>query len=279
MPAPKRTTSRSSKKHAARPSAGGRLLSLGGGLLSLGGRGVRTGSAVVARRPALSAGLAAFGVLFGSMAANAIYGQPGPHPQPLLATRGAASDVATAQLANDGSLMPVPLVEEVQSALASAGYYRASVDGKPGPATEAAVRAFQEAQGLTVDGAATPQLLAQLRQLAAGEMLSPVPDAMAVASLEERMGRTSRPLVQDESTDMLEDPLGGSLETLSEDELVRRIQAGLNAAQVAELSADGIPGERTRAAIRTFEALEGLDVTGTPDPRILERLIEIGAIR
>jgi peptidoglycan hydrolase-like protein with peptidoglycan-binding domain len=240
---------------------------------------MRAGGAVLARRPALSAGLAAFGILFGGMSANAIYGQPGKHPQPLLATRGAAGAVATAQLGNDSRLMPVPLVEEVQSALASAGYYRATVDGKPGPATEAAVRAFQGAHGLTVDGAATPQLLAQLRQLATGEKLSPVPDPMAVASLEERMGRTSRPLVQDETTDMFEATRESSLATLSEDELVRRIQAGLNAAQVAELSADGIPGERTRAAIRTFEALEGLEVTGTPDPRILERLIEIGAIQ
>lgn len=275
MPAPKRTPSRNSKKPAARPSLGGRLLSVAGGLLSLGGRGARAGGAVLARRPALSAGLAAFGILFGSMAANAIYGQPGKHPQPLLATRGAPGDVATAALGNNSGLMPVPLVEEVQSALASAGYYQAAIDGKPGPATEAAVRAFQKARGLAVDGAATPQLLAKVREFAAAE--SGVPDAMAVASLEERMGRTSRPLVQDDTTEIAEDPLS-TLSTLSEDELVRRIQAGLNAAQVAELSADGIVGERTRAAIRTFEALEGLEVTGTPDPKILERLIEIGAV-
>ena len=60
---------------------------------------------------------------------------------------------------------------------------------------------------------------------------------------------------------------------------MRRIQAGLTSAQVAELSADGIPGERTKAAIRTFEALEGLEVTGAADPRVLERLIEIGAVQ
>ena len=276
MPAPKRTPSRSPKKRAARPSLGGRLLRLAGGVLSLGGRGARAGGAVLARRPALSAGLAAFGILFGSMAANALYGQPGKHPQPLLATRGDTAGVATAALGNNGSLMPVPLVKEVQSALASAGYYHAAVDGKPGPATEAAVKAFQKAQGLAADGAATPQLLARVREFAAAEPA--VPDAMAVASLEERMGRTSRPLVQDDSTEIAEDPLA-TLSTLSEDELVRRIQAGLNAAQVAELSADGIVGERTRAAIRTFEALEGLEVTGAPDPKILERLIEIGAIQ
>ncbi|MBB4004188.1 MAG: peptidoglycan-binding domain-containing protein [Aurantimonas endophytica] len=252
------------------------MLPVAGGLLSLGGRGARAGGAVLARRPALSAGLAAFGLLFGSMAANAIYGQPGKHPQPLLATRGDSPGVVTATLGNDSRLMPVPLVEEVQSALSSAGYYQATIDGRPGPATEAAVKAFQKAHGLPVDGAATPQLLANVRKLGASE--PGVPDAMAVASLEERMGRTSRPLVQDETTEVAEDPLS-TLSTLSEDELVRRIQAGLNAAQVAELSADGIVGERTRAAIRTFEALEGLEVTGTPDPKILERLIEIGAIQ
>ena len=70
-----------------------------------------------------------------------------------------------------------------------------------------------------------------------------------------------------------------NLDRIAGAELVKRIQSGLTAASVADLTPDGIVGERTRSAIRTFEALEGLEVTGAPDPRILERLIEIGAIQ
>lgn len=47
-------------------------------------------------------------------------------------------------------------VEAVQSALASRGY-SVSVDGQFGPNTEAAVRTFQTALGLTVDGVVGPQ--------------------------------------------------------------------------------------------------------------------------
>ncbi|WP_206454851.1 peptidoglycan-binding domain-containing protein [Aurantimonas marina] len=227
------------------------------------------------RRPALSVGLTAFGVLFAGMASNAIYGQAGPHPSPILATRGDGESAERPHLANTHGLMPVPLVREVQAGLAAIGHYRAPVDGKPGPATEAAIRDFQRAHGLTKDGAATPLLLAQIRQ-ASADAPNPSRRPDEFASLDERMGGSSG--MTDSLAEIPEGLAESGLAALSEDELVRRIQAGLTAAQVAELSSDGIPGERTRAAIRTFEALEGLEVTGSPDPRILERLIEIGAV-
>ena len=47
----------------------------------------KTGVArALARRPALSAGLTGFAILFGGVAINAMH-QPGPHPSPFLATR------------------------------------------------------------------------------------------------------------------------------------------------------------------------------------------------
>jgi peptidoglycan hydrolase-like protein with peptidoglycan-binding domain len=41
---------------------------------------------------------------------------------------------------------------QIQKALASAGYYKGSVDGKEGPQTKKAVKAFQQARGLKADG-------------------------------------------------------------------------------------------------------------------------------
>lgn len=55
-----------------------------------------------------------------------------------------------------------PAVTALQQRLAIAGYYQGPVDGTFGPQTEAAVLAFQQARGLTVDGIAGPATLAAL---------------------------------------------------------------------------------------------------------------------
>lgn len=110
------------------------------------------------------------------------------------------------------------------------------------------------------------------------------PDLQQTASIAERSAPAPAPApitpvaVPDESTDMPESELAEKFASLSRDDMVRRIQSALTTAQVAELKADGIPGERTREAIRTFQALEGMEVTGEPDLRLLERLAEIGLV-
>lgn len=43
-------------------------------------------------------------------------------------------------------------VRQVQKALTAAGYYKGSIDGKGGPQTQKAIKAFQQAQGLKADG-------------------------------------------------------------------------------------------------------------------------------
>lgn len=41
---------------------------------------------------------------------------------------------------------------DIQRALKNAGFYHGEIDGKVGPGTEAAIRSFQEANGLDADG-------------------------------------------------------------------------------------------------------------------------------
>ena len=53
-------------------------------------------------------------------------------------------------------------VSEVQAALVELGYSEGSVDGKFGPATEQAVRDFQQSSGLKQDGIVGPATLAAL---------------------------------------------------------------------------------------------------------------------
>ncbi len=55
------------------------------------------------------------------------------------------------------------LLADIQRSLAARGFYRGTVDGRPGPMTSEAIRTFQKKVGLPADGAPTPALLAALR--------------------------------------------------------------------------------------------------------------------
>lgn len=249
---------------------------------------LRLVGAMIAARPVLAGGMAGFALLSALVSTNAFYGQPGRHPKPMMATRGEAGRGSLASApgeGNDERLMPVPLVLEVQTALASTGHYKAVLDGRPGKATAAAIRAFQSQNALRVDGEPSPSLLSQIRLLtaAAPSVAKRPPDAERYASIENSMP------AQASANDAGDGPVTATAslpETAGDDaaagagaDLVRRIQSGLAAADVADLKPDGILGEQTRAAIRTFEALQGLDVTGAPNERVLKRLVKIGALR
>jgi hypothetical protein len=60
------------------------------------------------------------------------------------------------------------LIEELQQALSTAGYDPGPADGIFGPRTEAAVVAFQEANGLSVDGRVGPETASALSSAVAG---------------------------------------------------------------------------------------------------------------
>lgn len=228
---------------------------------------------LVSRRPLLYFGTAAFLTLGSVVGANAFRQEAGI-VSPILATRGGihvSSDPADITGAipqekvvaaieewrpvNDPRIMSVPLVREVQQVLQVHGFYKSEIDGRPGQATDLAVRQFQESQGLQVDGMITPLLLTQVRQYG---QVNPTPGGDD-RSLEERVAELNAASGNDR-------------------ELVRQIQSALTRANVAELRADGIAGEQTRTAIRTFQALHGMDVTGEPDGDVLKKLTEVGAV-
>lgn len=53
-------------------------------------------------------------------------------------------------------------VKQIQCLLAYLGYDPGAIDGADGPKTRAAVKAFQQSEGLEPDGIAGPQTLAKL---------------------------------------------------------------------------------------------------------------------
>ncbi|MFP5075752.1 peptidoglycan-binding protein [Rhizobium sp. YIM 134829] len=308
---------------------------------------------LAARNPAVFGGSAAFAIIFGFVAANALWYQPGAHPSPLMRTRlpfthpnpaslnpstkepqtgkvttfviEREADVAKAPetsiesvIAADGldepaapaatgeqtaSLQPAsrapaalpparlaaptmpqesPLDEEdlvraVQISLIARGFYDGPADGRPGPKTSAAIRAYERASGLPETGAPTPALRVALAQAAPQRQMAAVTPA-------------ERPSVPKPSRGEL-DPVAAAIRAAdgaslavpkadvpASDATVMAIQRGLKNLAYTEVRVDGMAGEQTRAAIRHFEKHYRLPETGEPNPAVLKKMKEIGAL-
>ena len=96
----------------------------------------------------------------------------------LLICLAQAAQAATYQRGSTGST-----VKQIQTKLKNWGYYSGSVDGVYGSATEKAVRAFQQKNGLTVDGKAGPQTLKAMGISAGSAAESGSGDAALLARL------------------------------------------------------------------------------------------------
>ena len=60
--------------------------------------------------------------------------------------------------------LPKDRKKQIQIALQKAGFYKGKIDGKIGPQTKEAIKAFQKAKGLKVDGAVGAQTWAELNK-------------------------------------------------------------------------------------------------------------------
>lgn len=133
-------------------------------------------------------------------------------------------------------------VKELQESLKAVGLYGANADGKFGPVTEAAVKAFQRQHGLTVDGWAGPQTMAKLRAAAA-------PRPPAASS-------------------------GGKLVLGSKGEEVKALQQRLKSLGLYNGAIGGNFGPGTEAAVKAFQKMKGLTVDGWAGPQTLAKLRE-----
>jgi peptidoglycan hydrolase-like protein with peptidoglycan-binding domain len=66
--------------------------------------------------------------------------------------------------------------------------------------------------------------------------------------------------------------------SLTRDERIARVQAGLKEFGNEAIEVDGVMGARTSAAIREFQSLFGLKVTGEADQAVYAKMKEIGLI-
>ncbi|WP_127596684.1 peptidoglycan-binding protein [Nitratireductor alexandrii] len=239
--------------------------------------------ATVARNPILVGGVTAFVVALGYVSANALWYQPYQHPKPLIETRimvkaeapvpsqtpreepvaavlPPSPDVTASVPAPAPAPAPAagdPVVRKVQETLARLNLYDGDVDGLSGPLTKQAIAAYQKTIGLAVDGEISDALLHQIEGPLAEKKIAALP-----APAPRPKSRHAAP-VEDGSAQ------------LGDADIVK-IQAGLRAFGHDGIDLDGIVGDQTSSAIREFQSLFGLPVTGQPDAQLLVKMTEIG---
>lgn len=249
----------------------------------------------LARNPVAVGGTTAFLVILFYVSANAIWNQPFPHPEPLLQTRvrlertpvpveaprrseapaveqpTMASLPETAPETTRSIPQPDNRILRAQQALKDLQLYTGDVDGLNGPRTRKAVAAFQQSAGLAPTGTVDDALLASLFRPAAAPAparpetpAQPVPTPVAAPR--------TRPAA---AAPQVAKPVPVASDTVGQADVVK-IQAGLRAFGHEGIEIDGVLGERTKAAIREFQNLFGLPVTGTPDTALLAKMGEIG---
>jgi hypothetical protein len=219
-----------------------------------------------ARHPRLLAGVSSFAVVFGFVAANALWYQPGTHPSPFLATRD----------------------PEDPNGIAG---YRPARNIPPQDVTTFRI----ERRGEGSDVVATPQQPAPTRpgetqpaatpveppvETVAVPVMRPPEDVSAtiedpVAAAIRASGSTPKPATAAKPAAPRRDVV---TEIAASTDLVFQIQRGLSNIAYTDITVDGVAGSQTKAAIRRFEKHYRLPETGQPNEMVLKKLKSIGAL-
>jgi peptidoglycan hydrolase-like protein with peptidoglycan-binding domain len=233
---------------------------------------------LIARNPTLVGGATAFLVALSFVSANALWYQPHAHSGAFFATReflrpGAPDlpEVTTILIERPDAPRRVvgdPTVKEVQETLRELNFYGGEVDGLFGPNTRVAIEAYQSKMGLPVTGSVDDSLL---DQLGTGSVKKPVVLPSPAPRGEIAQPAVARPAARDGSED-------AKPASLVRDERIARVQAGLREFGNDAIEVDGLMGARTAAAIREFQSLFGLEVTGEADQAVHAKMREIGLI-
>lgn len=155
--------------------------------------------------------------------------------QTIAALQGSSSD----RYPDDGSSSIG--TTELQRLLSNRGYYFGPIDGIYGRESQRAVRQFQRANGLTVDGIAGPQTIAYLDSANSGY----VPTTA---------------------------PFDGGRDIVYSPSYTREVQSRLRALGFYFGSIDSVYGAGTREAVRNFQADNGLVVDGDAGGQTLRAL-------
>jgi peptidoglycan hydrolase-like protein with peptidoglycan-binding domain len=236
----------------------------------------------ISENPSLAGAGAAFAVVMFFVSSNALFYQPFQHKDALFSTRsmdgyeapvlpkpqaslkanGGKSEkfnIARDSGQGEAAGKADPSLADIQSALAKMNLYAGTVDGLPGPKTRAAIQKFQKEAGLQPTGEIDPLLIDAIRTASVPSTKVPAPSNKA------------KPAVVREET-VAPEP------NAMNDADVMKIQAGLKSFGNDDIGIDGKIGEKTRLAVREFQTLFQLTVTGEPNREVFNKLQEIGLI-
>lgn len=167
-------------------------------------------------------------------------------------------------------------VAGIQELLAKLGYYDGAVDGLKGPMTNSAIEAYKKNAGLRGielnDAELRTSMLNNLDVTAAIPEARPRADEPA-GQLGEA-ATTVASLLADES-----DAMSQSVPSQIPSAEVVKIQAALRAFGNTDVLVDGVAGAQTEQAIREFQALFRLPVTGAVDDALLDKMRTVGLIQ
>lgn len=231
--------------------------------------------AAIARNPVLVGGATAFIVALSYVSANALWYQPHFHSGAFFSTRAnnyvgppdPSDNETTIKIERQSEVAvpkakPDPVVEQVQAILQSMNLYAGDVDGIDGPNTRKAIETYRKAMRMEISGDIDDALL---EQLGAGDTTAGIkPKKVAAAEPE--------PEIKAETVSAKVTDADGS----TPDPMVQKVQAGLKAFGNEGMEIDGVIGAKTRSAIREFQSLFGLPVTGEPDQQVYAKMREIG---
>jgi len=193
----------------------------------------------------------------------------------LVATPGAAQQSQAQHSAANTTVAMKPThpkwtreqVMEAQRGLAQAKLYRGKIDGVFGRETESAIREYQKARQLTVNGQLSDDLLARLRAEA-----SPQAERTTTTNT---TSSTAKPAYQPEPVASGVQPHVNMSQpmphTWRREEIIAA-QEGLTRAKLYHGATSGTLDPSTVNAIREFQRLHGLPVTGELSDSLLARL-------
>lgn len=231
---------------------------------------------VILQRPAEVAGLVVMGGLSLAILVNALALQNGTHTSPFIAQRGSAASAPSVPVppvppdtivrgAGDAAAQDaVAILRDVQLALAERGLYDGLADGVLGPKTTAAIRSFQQHNGMPVDGQSSAALLTRIIA-SSSPLLTTEPGATEAAPAP--------------PVDQIAALINGEPATTpgpQPDKRVLGVEKALAKQGYGPLKVDGFMAADTRNAISRFEKDRGLPVTGQISVRLLQELARSG---
>ncbi|WP_312798146.1 peptidoglycan-binding domain-containing protein, partial [Tianweitania sp.] len=230
--------------------------------------------AAVARNPMMVGGTTAFLIALFFVSANAMWYQPHFHKGAFFPTRDLPQnalplegDAPVQRNTTTGEAVPSgdPTVQQVQTVLQDLKLYRGKVDGALGTDTAEAILTYQKIVGQPMTGEIDDALLSQLGVTTSTGSTASIRPASTTPSAADPIARAHEAAT-------------GSVAAsgLPTQERISRIQAGLRAFGNESVEIDGMVGTKTRNAIREFQSLFGLAVTGEPDEELYVKMREIG---